>query len=102
MSPTATLLSAALVLLLSACTPAAHAPAASTPTAGGGECNAGPIQSLVGQEASNELTERAMRDSGSSSVRVIAPGQAVTMDFRHDRLNLYTDAANLITRISCG
>jgi hypothetical protein len=33
---------------------------------------------------------------------VIEPGMAVTLDFRADRLNIETNAAELIARVYCG
>ncbi|MEI2808282.1 I78 family peptidase inhibitor [Albidovulum sp.] len=36
------------------------------------------------------------------AVRVIAPGQAVTMDYSASRLNLETDASGRIIRFHCG
>ena len=38
----------------------------------------------------------------TGDVRVIKPGQAVTMDYRGDRLNVEVDAHNAIVRITCG
>lgn len=35
-------------------------------------------------------------------LRVIKPGQAVTMDYREDRVNVAVDDQGLITRISIG
>ena len=33
--------------------------------------------------------------------RIIGPYDAVTQDFELDRLNLYTDAAGVVQRITC-
>lgn len=60
-------------------------------------CGAGALQGLVGQPLA---ALDAVRVTGP--LRVIAPGMAVTMDFRADRLNVEHDAARVITRISCG
>ncbi len=97
-----------IVLLLSvgACStmpPPADAVAPGTgPSAGTGSCNAEPVAWAVGREATAEVVERARRESGSATVRVIPPGQMVTMDYREDRLNVDTDARNAITRVRCG
>lgn len=40
--------------------------------------------------------------SGEKLVRIIAPGTAVTMDYRADRLNVETDATGIVTRVYCG
>ncbi len=116
------LLSASLVLLLGACAPksesspvaepAAPAETAATPavepatTVDAGEaprtCNADAVQALVGQEATEAVVAQATADSGSASVRVLKPGQAATMDFRQDRLNILTDDAGVIEQLNCG
>lgn len=65
-------------------------------------CDAGNAQSAVGQAASQDVVDKAVRDSGSSTARVIKPGEAVTMDFREDRLNIEVDAGNMVTAVRCG
>lgn len=66
------------------------------------QCDAGKAQSAVGQIASQDVVDKAVSDSGSSTARVIKPGQAVTMDFREDRLNIEVDAGNVVTAVRCG
>ena len=125
LAPRAALLAAALAFGLAACSGPDSAPAtlpASTDApadadatipapvdtiAGEAEepqmtCNADPVQSLVGEEASEAVVARATADSGSASVRVLGPGDAATMDFREDRLNILTDDAGVIEQLSCG
>ena len=65
-------------------------------------CNASRVQGLIGQLATQTLGTEAVRASGSRTLRWIAPGQAVTMDFRTDRLNLHLDGQNRVTRVDCG
>lgn len=65
-------------------------------------CDAGKAQSAVGQAASQDVVDKAVSDSGSSTARVIKPGEAVTMDFREDRLNIEVDAGNMVTAVRCG
>jgi len=65
-------------------------------------CNADGVQNLVGQEATETLTAQATADSGATSVRVLGPNDAATMDFRGDRLNVLTDDAGVIQSLSCG
>ncbi|MCP5037794.1 MAG: hypothetical protein GY945_09375 [Rhodobacteraceae bacterium] len=61
------------------------------------ECEAGAFQELVGQaNAPGILTPIA------APVRVIRPGQAVTLDYRPDRTNIELDTLGFITRIWCG
>ena len=67
-----------------------------------GPCDATRAQSLVGQSASSELASEALSLTGAKALRWIQPGQAVTMDFREDRLNIELDGGNRVVRISCG
>jgi type IV pilus biogenesis protein CpaD/CtpE len=67
-----------------------------------GACNADAVQSLVGQPSSDALTEQARVDSGAASVRVLSPGDAATMDYREDRLNIDLDDNNVIQALRCG
>ena len=67
-----------------------------------GKCVANGLGSLTGKTRSEAVTKEALRLSGAKNVRWIAPGMAVTMDYREDRLNLYLDGAGKIERISCG
>ena len=72
------------------------------PVMGAGECDAAPAQGLVGQMATAELGAEALRVSGARTLRWIQPGQAVTMDYRTDRLNIKLDARNRVEAITCG
>jgi hypothetical protein len=40
--------------------------------------------------------------SGALMARVLRPGQAVTMEFNAQRLNLDLDSGNSVTRARCG
>ena len=59
-------------------------------------CGAEELQSFVGEPVT------ALSDSVVADARVIRPGDAVTMDYRPDRLNVYLDADDVIERIVCG
>jgi hypothetical protein len=65
-------------------------------------CDASRVQNLVGQAATQALGAEAIRASRARTLRWIAPGQVVTMDYRTDRLNLHLDAQNRVTRVACG
>lgn len=89
---------AALAFAMTGCTqtppPEADAP--------GVECNAAKLGALVGKTRSAAVEAEALRLSGAKTVRWLAPDSVATMDFRVDRLNLYTDASGKITRSGCG
>lgn len=59
-------------------------------------CAASKYETLIGTPAD------AADFSAEKLVRIIAPGTAVTMDYRADRLNVETDEAGIITRVYCG
>ncbi len=78
-------------LLLLACTPVPPEPA------GPDSCGADRYAALLGQP--RDAVEAADFDQ---PVRVIAPGDAVTMDFSPNRINFALDAAGQVMRITCG
>lgn len=75
---------------------------AQEPPAQVAQCRARPAQALVGERYRRGVPTRAKRMSGARTVRVIWPGQAATMDFREDRLNIELDRGRLITAVRCG
>lgn len=81
-------------LALIACATAPEPPAA--------RCSADGLADLVGREATTALGAEALRRSGARTIRWIRPGDAVTMDFREDRLNLNLDASGRLERANCG
>ena len=114
------LCAAALTLALAACAPGTHEeadpaqantlPPAAGPTddaltpgmAGEDPCDADAVQSLIGQQASEEVVEQARIDAGAETVRTLSPGQVVTMEYRQGRLNVDLDDAGTITGLRCG
>ena len=72
------------------------------PGAPGQICNVQGLSDLVGRTASSELGTEALRRSGSRALRWIRPGDAVTMDYRPDRLNIHLDERNRVQRFACG
>jgi hypothetical protein len=89
------------LLLITAC--AAVPPEEVPEAAGSGHtCNAEGLADLVGREATGAVGTEAVRRSGSRTLRWIRPGDAVTMDYRPDRLNVHLDARNRVERFACG
>lgn len=60
-------------------------------------CNAAAYAMLIGQPAT--ALERVLL---LGKVRVIRPDDAVTMDYREDRINFLIDDAGQIAAITCG
>lgn len=81
-------------LVLAACVEASDGPATMPdPEA----CGAPGLQGLVGQP---RAVLAAMSFAGP--VRVLEPGQPMTMDYNPARLNVFLDAAGRIEKLSCG
>ncbi|SDL42678.1 Peptidase inhibitor I78 family protein [Modicisalibacter muralis] len=72
------------------------------PQSSGGECGAAQVQAYRGEPYSATLEQTIAAQSDAGRVRVIRPGQAYTMDYRHDRLNIHLDASGRITELNCG
>ena len=91
------------MLMAIGCAPAAPlGESEAIPATGGGRCNAAPVQQLVGRPFTAQLGEEARNRSGAVRIRSIRPGDAVTMDYREDRLNIHLDAQGRIVRLACG
>lgn len=65
-------------------------------------CNAQAAQFAVGYAWTDALGEEARRRSGAKTVRALRPGQAVTLEFNAERLNLDVDEGSRVTRVRCG
>jgi len=93
------LMIAPALLAATACT---TMPTNTPPAAKPESCNALPAQGLIGRAASAELAAEAQRLSGAEMVRWLQPGQVVTMEYRHGRLNIVLDKDNRVQSINCG
>ncbi|WP_054008088.1 I78 family peptidase inhibitor [Cypionkella psychrotolerans] len=85
-----------LPIALMGCLPEPEPPA-SEPSPIEDACEASGLQDLVGQSAKKLEVMRF-----AHTVRIIRPGMAVTMDYSPERLNIEVNAAEIITRVSCG
>jgi ABC-type oligopeptide transport system substrate-binding subunit len=97
---------AAALLALAACVPTATQADAGTappPVADGeGPCRNDPVAGFVGRKATAELGAELLKVSGARTLRWGAPGTAMTMDFRPDRLTVSYDETMAITSARCG
>ena len=103
------ILSVPALLLLGACatvpaTPVAADPVAADPVSAEPAeiCRRDALASFTGQPATAELGARMLRESGARTLRWVAKGMMVTMDYRGDRLTVRLDANNRVERASCG
>lgn len=77
-------------------------PPGPTPPPPGGVCNDANADLFVGQRATPGVQEAARIQANAATVRTIAPGQVVTMEFNSSRLTLDVDANNNIIDGHCG
>ena len=56
----------------------------------------------IGKAASAEVVERIRVDTHSRIARVLRPGQAVTMEFSAERVNVNVNDRNAIIGVTCG
>jgi len=101
------LIAAGLATLASACAqplPPAGSPTfpAPPPPVMAGDCDASRVQDLVGRAYSDALLEQARAAAGARVARPLRPGQAITMEYSSQRLNLELDADGKVTRARCG
>jgi hypothetical protein len=88
-------------LPLSACaTTGDSGPAA--PLAASGACKNDGLDAFVGKTAAAEIGAEMLKASGATTLRWGAPGTAMTMDFRQDRLTVSYDEKMVITSARCG
>lgn len=74
-------------------------PAPASPPA---PCNADAASFAIGQPMDPVLQEQVRARTGAVRVRVVAPGQMVTMDYDEHRLTIDVDAQGRVTRARCG
>jgi Peptidase inhibitor I78 family len=86
------------LILLAACT--REAPT-DTPASPEMSCGAGKLGDYVGKEANAEVQSTLSALSGGK-IRVAGPRDAITMDYRPDRLNVELDERGKIKRLRCG
>jgi hypothetical protein len=67
-----------------------------------GVCDAGPAQRYVGRPGEAGAIQGARHASGAKTVRVVRPGEMMTMDYRADRMTVTVDKHGMIERIACG
>ncbi|QQB33989.1 hypothetical protein I6I07_25770 [Achromobacter deleyi] len=72
------------------------------PSSSGKTCDAGALQSQIGQKATQSVLEDLRTRSGATTARILRPGQLVTMEYNDTRLNLIVDDKDVMTAIRCG
>lgn len=67
-----------------------------------GDCDAQPAQTAVGRVLDSTLTEELRSATRAQRVRVVRPGEMVTMEFDPGRLTVQVDAAGKVLAVRCG
>jgi outer membrane PBP1 activator LpoA protein len=88
-----------LLVLLAGCSSQPPAQSAAEIT---GDCSVEQVQVVLGQIASAEQIEQTQQQANAKFLRVLAPGDAATMDYNPQRLNIHIDESETITRLTCG
>jgi Peptidase inhibitor I78 family len=65
-------------------------------------CDPAPARWAIGKVAGADVLERIRLDSHAQVVRVIRPGQVVTMEFSAGRVDVRVDASDVVLGVSCG
>lgn len=65
-------------------------------------CDATPVQRWVGREMTATAEAEILKASRAEVARLVRPGEAVTMDYRADRINLELDQSGSLVRAYCG
>lgn len=98
----ATALAGLAAFAVAGCTKS-ETPATSPPASNAAdECGAQTLQNYLGMVAAGPVGARLREAAGDKRIRFIGPDDAVTMDYRPDRLNVETNATGKIVRIRCG
>jgi uncharacterized lipoprotein YajG len=66
------------------------------------ECRVEGAQSAIGKPAATGTIEGIRKRSGAKTVRVVRPGEMVTMDYRADRVTVTVDERQTIAKVACG
>ena len=85
------------VLLVLTCTAAAQSSSSPQLT-----CRERAARFAIGRAYSARLADRARRAARARLTRAIMPGQAYTMEFLADRLNIEIDRHGIVRRVRCG
>ncbi len=73
-----------------------------TPPADAFACDSAKVQWTLGKSADAALLEKARLAAGATEARILTPGQAVTMEYLGDRLNLRVNEKGVVENVNCG
>lgn len=94
-----------MALIAAGCATSPGESSSSAPTASRdvtATCDATHVRSLVGNSYSERLASDARRNSGAGDLRVVMPGQVMTMEYRPERLTIVVDDDGNVRSVRCG
>lgn len=65
-------------------------------------CDAEPVQNLVGQKYSESRDSQLKSGANATQLRVLKPGQVMTMEYNPSRLNVIVESDDAISALRCG
>ena len=68
----------------------------------GHKCDATGADKYIGQSGTKAIGATIKRATNAAVLRWAPPNSMLTMDYREDRVTVWTDAAGKITKIRCG
>ncbi|CAM3554012.1 Peptidase inhibitor I78 family protein [Bordetella sputigena] len=68
----------------------------------GQDCDAQPVQNLIGTKLTPSVEAQIRQASTSSKTRVLKPGEVMTMEYDPKRINLILDQQGALTALRCG
>lgn len=98
-----TLAGMATLALLAGCTPQSGVRPTPTPPATNvpDACGASKVVGYIGAQASDETLAKIKSASAAQALRVVGPNDAMTMDYREDRLTITTGEDGRIKTLRC-
>ena len=66
------------------------------------DCDTDSVQNMLGQAYSDSVGETARQRSGSRVIRLLKPGQVMTMEYDPSRINIILDDKGAIQALRCG
>lgn len=98
------IVAAGAAILAAGCqvSPVRDAPPPAAPPPQAATCNASDASWAVGQHATERVAESARISASARTVRIMRPGEAHTMEYSPERLNLETEANNIVRELRCG
>jgi hypothetical protein len=72
------------------------------PLFGSRGCDAQPVQKMIGTRLTSSVENQIKQESSSTRIRVLKPGEVMTMEYDPQRINLILDQQGALTALRCG